>query len=165
MASMGLHRNLRLAAPWELSHREDTSAKTAQAASYIKLPLAIADLVLNDPASDGTSLLLSRKFHRPTGIDSSTRVFIEIELDSIALAAAMKAIVLNKATLPISSSHNESSCVLTVDISGQLMPFNELQLQLLIAESHTSSRLLSVTLMIEAVQYTHELIAIDSWPE
>ena len=145
---MGLHR-IRLAAPWELTHCGNTSTKTAQASSNMKLPLVIADLVLNEHASDGASLLLSRKFHRPTGIDSSTRVFIEIELESIALAAAMKAVMLNKATLPISSSHNEAPCLLTVDVSGQLMPFNELQLQFVIAERHTSGRLLSVTLMIE----------------
>ena len=145
---MGLHR-IRLAAPWELCHRTAAPAETAPVSSTCKLPLALSDLVSKESASDSETILLSRKFHCPTGIDGSTRVFIEIELENILPAKALKAVRLNKETLSISYAGEDSSCLLPVDVSGRLMAFNVLQLQFPVAASHTSGRLLSVTLMIE----------------
>ena len=144
---MGLHR-IRLAAPWELTRRT-TAAETAPISSNCKLPLALSSLVFEESTADSDIILLSRKFHCPTGIDSSTRVFIEIELDDIAQAEAIKAVMLNKESLSISNGNVDSSRLLRVDLSGRLMAFNVLQLQFPIAASHTSGRLLSVTLMIE----------------
>ena len=145
---MGLHR-IRLAAPWEISHRTEASAETPPASSICKLPLALSDLVSKEWATGSEAILLSRKFHCPTGIDSSTRVFIESVLEGILPAEALKTVVLNKETLSISNGIDEARCLLNLDVSGRLMPFNVLQLQFLIAVSHTSGRLLSVTLMIE----------------
>ena len=145
---MGLHR-IRLAAPWELSHRTAASAETAPISSNCKLPLALNGLVPEESTADSEIILLSRKFHCPTGIDGSTRVFIEIELEDIFQAEAIKAVVLNKETLSISHGNAVSNRLLHVDVSGRLMAFNVLQLQIPIAASHTSGRLLSVTLMIE----------------
>ncbi len=147
---MGLHR-IRLAAPWELSHRKANSADTAPAPSNCKLPLVLSDLVSNESASDSESeiIFLSRRFHCPTGIDSVTRVFIEIAFDSISSAALLTAVVLNKVALSISSNTDPSDCSLQVDASGRLLAFNVLQLQFPVALGHTSGRLLSVTLMIE----------------
>ena len=147
---MGLHR-IRLAAPWELSHRTAVSAEIAPIASNCKLPLALSDLVSKETTSDSDSetILLSRKFHCPTGIDGSTRVFIEIELENIGPPVTLKAVVLNKETVLISSSGADAGCLLRIDVSGRLMAFNVLQLPFPIAASHTSGRLLSVSLMIE----------------
>jgi hypothetical protein len=92
---------------------------------------------------------MSRKFHCPTGIDGSTRVFIEIELENIVPTETLKAVVLNRETVLISSSGADTNCLLRIDVSGRLMAFNVLQLQFPIAASHTSGRLLSVSLMIE----------------
>ncbi len=145
---MGLHR-IRLAAPWELSHRTEISAETVPTAATFKLPLALSDLVSKESASDAETILLSRKFHCPTGIDGSTRVIVEIELENIVPTEALKAAVLNKESLPIFYAGVYAGCMLHVDVSGRLLAFNVLQLQLPVAVSHTSGRLLSVTLMIE----------------
>ena len=145
---MGLHR-IRLAAPWELSHRTVGFAETASASSTCKIPLALSDLVSKEADSQCETILLSRKFHCPTGIDGSTRVFIEIELENIVPAEALKAVTLNREILSISSSTDPSGCLLQIDVSGRLIAFNVLQLQVPIAASHTSGRLLSVTLVIE----------------
>ena len=145
---MGLHR-IRLAAPWELSHWAAASAEPAPASPTCKIPLALSELVSREAVSDPETILLSRKFHCPTGINGSTRVFIEIELENINPAEAIKAVLLNKAVLPISNANADANCLLNFDVSGRLMAFNVLQLQFPIAASHTSGRLLSVTLLIE----------------
>lgn len=145
---MGLHR-IRLAAPWELSHRTVGSAETVSVSSTCKIPLALRDLVANDADAHCETIFLSRKFHCPTGINGSTRVFIEIDLENIVPAEALKAVTLNRETLSIFSSADPSVCLLQMDVSGRLLTFNVLQLQVPIAASHTSGRLLSVTLVIE----------------
>lgn len=145
---MGLHR-IRLAAPWELSHRTAATAESVPASSNCKLPLALRDLVSKASASDSDIISLSRKFHCPTGIDGSTHVFIEIEFEEVVPADALKAVVLNKTTLSISNGNADSARSLHVDVSGRLMAFNVLELQFPVTASHTSGRLLSVTLMIE----------------
>ena len=144
---MGLHR-IRLAAPWELTRRT-TAAETAPISSNCKLPLALSSLVFEESTADSDIILLSRKFHCPTGIDGPTRVFIEIELENIGPPVTLKAVVLNKETVLISSSGADAGCLLRIDVSGRLMAFNVLQLPFPIAASHTSGRLLSVSLMIE----------------
>ena len=145
---MGLHR-IRLAAPWELSHRTVGFAETASASSPCKIPLALSDLVPKEADSQCETILLSRKFHCPTGIDGSTRLLIEIELENCISSEALNAVMLNGQSLSISSSNQPSGRLLQIDVSGRLMAFNVLQLQVPIAASHTSGRLLSVTLVIE----------------
>ena len=145
---MGLHR-IRLAAPWELSYQKSDSAETAPASSNRKLPLALSELDLQESASDAQTILLSRKFHCPTGLDASTRVYIEIALEDFAAAATLVAVMLNKESMSITNRSDEEQCLLQIDVSGRLMAFNVIQLQFPFAASHTSGRLLSVTLMIE----------------
>ena len=145
---MGLHR-IRLAAPWELSHRTAASPETAPASSTCKLPLALNELVVTESSSDSEMILLSRKFHCPTGINDTTRVYIEIELDEFVPTELLKAVVLNDDALSISNRIADTSHLLHVDVSGRLRAFNMLQLQFPVAVSHTSGRLMSVTLMIE----------------
>jgi hypothetical protein len=145
---MGLHR-IRLAAPWELCHRTVGSAETASASSTCKIPLALSDLVPKEADSQCETILLSRKFHCPTGIDGSTRLLIEIELENCVWSQALNAVMLNGQSLSISSSNQPSDRLLQIDVTGRMIAFNVLQLQVPIAASHTSGRLLSVTLVIE----------------
>jgi hypothetical protein len=111
--------------------------------------LALSDLVSTDSSSFSEIVLLSRKFHCPTGLDETTQVFIEIELDDFVPAEFLNAVVLNNETLSISHRIADSGRVLHVDVSGRLRAFNLLQLQFPGAASHTSGRLMSVALMIE----------------
>lgn len=146
---MGLHR-IRLAAPWEAGHRTASNAETAGAVSAnLKLPLALNDPVLAEASSDSETLRLTRKFHCPTGINASTRLFIEIELAEIVASEVLKAVVLNGECLSFTSNSTDSDRLLHVDVSERLKAFNVLQLQFPLSASHTSGRLLSVTLLIE----------------
>lgn len=125
------------------------TAESVPASANCKLPLALCDLVSKTSASDSDIISLSRKFHCPTGIDGSTRVFIEMVLEDVVPADALKAVVLNNAGLSILSGSDDSGRSLHVDVAGRLTAFNVLELQFPVTASHTSGRLLSVTLMIE----------------
>jgi len=145
---MGLHR-IRLAAPWEVRVVTSLVAETDATSSTCKLPFALSDVGVNDPVSDSETIVLTRKFHCPSGLDESTRVLIGIELDNVGSSESLKTVLLNKAALLFSDDQSESNGLLHVDVSGRLLAFNVLQLQFPVAASHTAVRLISVNLLIE----------------
>jgi hypothetical protein len=145
---MGLHR-IRLAAPWEVRLVTALVAETDAISSTCKLPFALSDVGVDEPVSDSDTIQLTRKFHRPSGLDESTRVLIGIELDNVGSSASIKNVLLNKAAVLFSDDQSESSGVLHIDVSGRLLAFNVLQLQFPVAARHTPVRLISVNLLIE----------------
>jgi hypothetical protein len=145
IALMGLHR-IRLAAPWEFRL---LTAEADAPSSTCKLPLALSDLSAVEPVSDSDTIVLTRKFHRPSGLDESTRVFIGIELDEGDSPNSLKTVLLNKEALSFPEDRSGSDGVLQIDVSGRLLPFNVLQLQFPVAAGHTPVRLISVNLLIE----------------
>jgi hypothetical protein len=145
LALMGLHR-IRLAAPWEfrlLTAQADTPSSTC------KLPFALSDFGADEAVSDSDSIVLTRKFHRPSGLDESTRIFIGIELDEVGSPNSLKTVLLNKEALSFPEDRSGSGGVLQIDVSGRLLPFNVIQLQFPVAAGHTPVRLISVNLLIE----------------
>ena len=145
---MGLHR-IRLAAPWEVRLVTSLVAETDATSPTCKLPFALSDVGVNDPVSDSDTIVLTRKFHCPSGLDESTRVLIGIELDNVGSSESLKAVLLNNAALWVSDDRSEPNGMLHVDVSGRLLAFNVLQLQFAVAASHTAVRLISVNLLIE----------------
>ena len=145
---MGLHR-IRLAAPWEVRVVTSLVAETDATSPTCKLPLALSDVGVNDPVSDSDTIVLTRKFHCPSGLVESTRVFIGIELDDVGSATSLKTVLLNKAVLSFSDDRSESNGVPHIDVSGRLLAFNVLQLQFPVAARNTAVRLISVNLLIE----------------
>ena len=150
---MGLHR-IRLAAPWELRLVNAVTAETDAISSICKLPFALSDVGAVESVSDSDTITLTRKFHRPSGLDESTRVFIGIELDDVdssttLKAASLKTVLLNKEAFSFSEDCSGAVGVVQIDVSGRLLAFNVLQLQFPVAASHTPVRLISVNLMIE----------------
>jgi hypothetical protein len=145
---MGLHR-IRLAAPWEVRVVTSLVAETDATSSTCKLPFALSDVGVNDPVSDSETIVLTRKFHCPSGLDESTRVLIGIELDNVGSSESLKTVLLNKAALLFSDDQSESNGLLHIDVSGRLLAFNVLQLQFPVAARHTPVRLISVNLLIE----------------
>ena len=145
---MGLHR-IRLAAPWEVRLVTSLVAETDATSSTCKLPFALSDVGVIEPVSDSDTIVLTRKFHRPSGLDESTRVLIEIELDNVGSSESLKTVLLNKAALSFSGDRSGANGVLHVDVSGRLLAFNVLQLQFPVAASHTPVHLISVNLLIE----------------
>jgi hypothetical protein len=145
---MGLHR-IRLAAPWEARLVTSLVAETDATSSTCKLPFALSDVGVNEPVSDSDTIVLTRKFHRPSGLEESTRVFIGIELDEVGSPKSLQTVLLNKAALPFPEDRSGSDGVLQIDVSGRLLPFNVLQLQFPVAAGHTPVRLISVNLLIE----------------
>ena len=145
---MGLHR-IRLAAPWEVRLVTSLVAETDATSPTCKLPFALSDVGVNDPVSDSDTIVLTRKFHCPSGLDESTRVLIGIELDNVGSSESLTTVLLNKAALSFSDDRSEPNCMLHVDVSGRLLAFNVLQLQFAVAASHTAVRLISVNLLIE----------------
>jgi hypothetical protein len=145
---MGLHR-IRLAAPWEVRLVTSLVAETDATSSTCKLPFALSDVGVNDPVSDSETIVLTRKFHCPSGLDESTRVLIGIELDNVGSSESLKTVLLNKAALLFSDDQSESNGLLHIDVSGRLLAFNVLQLQFPVAARHTPVRLISVNLLIE----------------
>jgi hypothetical protein len=142
---MGLHR-IRLAAPWEfrlLTAKADTPSSTC------KLPFALSDFGADEAVSEFDAIVLTRKFHRPSGLDESTRVFIGVELDEVSFPNSLKTVLLNKEALSFPEDRSLSDGVLQIDVSGRLLPFNMLQLQFPVAAGHTPVRLISVNLLIE----------------
>lgn len=145
---MGVHR-IRLAAPWEVRVVTSLVAETDATSPTCKLPLALSDVGVDEPFSDSDTIVLTRKFHRPSGLVESTRVFIGIELDDVGSATSLKTVLLNKAVLSFSDDRSESNCVPHIDVSGRLLAFNVLQLQFPVAARNTPVRLISVNLLIE----------------
>ncbi len=145
---MGLHR-IRLAAPWEVRLVTSLVAETDATSPTCKLPFALSDVGVNDPVSDSDTIVLTRKFHCPSGLDESTRVLIGIELGNVGSSESLKAVLLNNAALSVSNDRSESNGMLHVDVSGRLLAFNVLQLQFPVAACHTAVRLISVNLLIE----------------
>ena len=145
---MGLHR-IRLAAPWEVRLVTSLVAETDATSSTCKLPFALSDVGVDEPVSDSDTIVLTRKFHRPSGLVESTRVFIGIELDDVGSATSLKTVLLNKAVLSLSDDRSESNGVPHIDVSGRLLAFNVLQLQFPVAARNTAVRLISVNLLIE----------------
>ncbi len=145
IALMGLHR-IRLAAPWEFRL---LTAKADLPSSTCKLPFALSDVGADEAVSDSDTIVLTRKFHRPSGLDESTRVFIGIELDEVDSPNSLKTVLLNKEALSFPEDRSGSDGVLQIDVSGRLLPFNVLQLQFPVAAGHTPVRLISVNLLIE----------------
>jgi hypothetical protein len=145
---MGLHR-IRLAAPWEVRLVTSLVAETDATSSTCKLPFALSDVGVIEPVSDSDTIVLTRKFHRPSGLDESTRVLIGIELDNVGSSESLKTVLLNKAALSFSGDRSGANGVLHVDVSGRLLAFNVLQLQFPVAASHTPVHLISVNLLIE----------------
>ena len=145
---MGLHR-IRLAAPWEVRVVTSLVAETDATSPTCKLPFALSDVGVDDPVSDSDTIVLTRKFHCPSGLDESTRVLIGIELDNVGSSESLKAVLLNNAALSVSDDRSEPNGMLHVDVSGRLLAFNVLQLQFAVAASHTAVRLISVNLLIE----------------
>jgi hypothetical protein len=145
---MGLHR-IRLAAPWEVRLVTSLVAETDATSSTCKLPFALSDVGVIEPFSDSDTIVLTRKFHRPSGLDESTRVLIGIELDNVGSSESLKTVLLNKAALSFSGDRSGANGVLHVDVSGRLLAFNVLQLQFPVAASHTPVHLISVNLLIE----------------
>jgi hypothetical protein len=145
IASMGRHR-IRLAAPWEfrlLTAPADTPSSTC------KLPFALSDAGADDAVSVSDTIVLTRKFHRPSGLDESTRVFIGIEVDEVDSPKSLRTVLLNKEVVSLPEDHSVSDGALQIDVSGRLLPFNVLQLQFPVAARHTAVRLISVSLLIE----------------
>jgi hypothetical protein len=151
---MGLHR-IRLAAPWEVRLVTSLVAETDATSSTCKLPFALSDVGVIEPVSDSDTIVLTRKFHRPSGLDESTRVLIGIELDNVGSSESLKTVLLNKAALSFSGDRSGANGVLHVDVSGRLLAFNVLQLQFPVAASHTPVHLISVNLLFE------ELAVVD----
>ena len=145
---MGLHR-IRLAAPWEVRLVTSLVAETDATSPTCKLPFALSDVGVDDPVSDSDTIVLTRKFHCPSGLDESTRVLIGIELDNVGSSESLKAVLLNNAALSVSDDRSEPNGMFHVDVSGRLLAFNVLQLQFAVAASHTAVRLISVNLLIE----------------
>ena len=145
---MGLHR-IRLAAPWEVRLVTALVAETDATSSTCKLPFALSDVGVDEPVSDSDTIVLTRKFHRPSGLEESTRVFIGIELDEVGSPKSLQTVLLNKAALSFPEDRLGSDGVLQIDVSGRLLPFNVLQLQFPVAAGHTPVRLISVNLLIE----------------
>jgi hypothetical protein len=145
---MGLHR-IRLAAPWEVRLVTSLVAETDATSPTCKLPFALSDVGVIEPVSDSDTIVLTRKFHRPSGLDESTRVLIGIELDNVGSSESLKTVLLNKAALSFSGDRSGANGVLHVDVSGRLLAFNVLQLQFPVAASHTPVHLISVNLLIE----------------
>ena len=145
---MGLHR-IRLAAPWEVRLVTSLVAETDATSPTCKLPFALSDVGVDDPVSDSDTIVLTRKFHCPSGLDESTRVLIGIELDNVGSSESLTTVLLNKAALSVSDDGSEPNCMLHVDVSGRLLAFNVLQLQFPVAASNTPVRLVSVNLLIE----------------
>ena len=150
---MGLHR-IRLAAPWELRLVTAIAAETDAASSTCKLPFALSDTGAIGPASCGDTIELTRKFHSPSGLKESTRVFLGIELDDVGSSASskstlLKTVLLNKNALSFSEDRSGADGVLNIEVSGRLLPFNVLRLQFPVTAPHTSASLISVNLLIE----------------
>lgn len=124
-------------------------AETDATSSTCKLPFALSDVGVIEPVSDSDTIVLTRKFHRPSGLDESTRVLIGIELDNVGSSESLKTVLLNKAALSFSGDRSGANGVLHVDVSGRLLAFNVLQLQFPVAASHTPVHLISVNLLIE----------------
>ena len=145
---MALHR-IRLAAPWEVRLVTALVAETDATSSTCKLPFALSDVGVNHSVSDSDTIVLTRKFHRPSGLVESTRVFIEIELDDVGSSTSLKTVLLNKAALSFSDDRSGANGVPDIDVSGRLLAFNVLQLQFPVAAGQTPVRLISVSLLIE----------------
>ncbi len=145
---MALHR-IRLAAPWEVRLVTPLVAETDGASSTCKLPFALNDVGVNEPVSDSDTIVLTRKFHRPSGLVESTRVFIGIELDDVGSSTSLKTVLLNKVALSFSDDRSGANGVPHIDVSGRLLAFNVLQLQFPVTAGHTPVRLISVSLLIE----------------
>lgn len=145
---MGLHR-IRLAAPWEFQLVGALTIEAEASSSTCKLPFALSDVGVHGAALESDTIVFSRKFHCPSGLDKSTRVLIGIELDETKSSASLKTVLLNKEALPFVEDHSAASDVLRIDVSGRLLAFNVLQLQFPGAASHTPVRLISVNLLIE----------------
>lgn len=145
---MGLHK-IRLAAPWELRVVNSLATESDASAATCKLPFVMSDLRDQIAASDSDTVVLTRKFHRPSGLDESTRVFIGVELDGASPSKSLKTVMLNKEALPLSPECSASGDVFQFDVSGRLLGFNELQLRFPSSASDTLLRLVSVSLLIE----------------
>ena len=145
---MALHR-IRLAAPWEVRLVTPLVAETDATSSTCKLPFALNNVGVNDAVSDSDTIVLTRKFHRPSGLVESTRVFIGIELDDVGSSTSLKTVLLNKVALSFSDDRSGANGVPHIDVSGRLLAFNVLQLQFPVAAGHTPVRLISVSLLIE----------------
>lgn len=164
---MALHR-IRLSAPWELYRLPAMATEPVALSPTCRLPFALRDISAHESVSDTDTIIFSRKFHRPSGLNESTRVFIGIELEGADTSRSSTTVFLNTqalsysetrstpdaaaeaiSDLPQTQSRSRWTYTLRLDVSARLLTFNVLQLQFPAAASHTPLCLIAVNLLIE----------------
>lgn len=140
---MNPHR-IRLAGPWEWC---DFSSQSPGDRQSCQLPFSsTAD---SGDHRDCVSLLLSRRFHCPTGIDSATVVKIALEVQSSKAEATLNEVPLETdAEADDFPQDAKPIRVVRFPVSGALRPFNELKVFLSHASDGVAATLLSAYLEI-----------------
>ncbi len=128
------HR-IRLAGPWEWCGIGDPQEPLIKKTGC-QLPFTLAEDLCD------AGVMLMRRFHRPTGIDDTTKM-------RIVLVASVQPtdVQLNGKTLPACESTDESEYCF--DLTGRAEPFNQLSI-LLMPQTDTAATLHAVWLEILA---------------
>lgn len=111
--------SIRLIGPWEFAPHEsaDKSQPLPESPGRVKTPVTWSDLFAE---WRGTAQCV-RKFNSPTSIDEQTRIEISVHQCCGQIAAT-----LNNAELEARDDNGRT----VFDVSGQLQPYNTLQIQL-----------------------------------
>jgi hypothetical protein len=141
---MNPHR-IRLAGPWEWCNSSSQSPGDRQTC---QLPFSSSADNGDHPGACG-SLLLSRRFHCPTGIDSTTVVKIALEVQAGNAEAKLNGVPL-EAEVEADDIQQDAKSIRIVrfSVSGALRPFNELQVFLSRAADGVAATLVSAYLEI-----------------
>jgi hypothetical protein len=133
---MSIH-SIRLAGPWEWRSFSGTAEKS-DISEFVKCQLPFPDASCAPPGS----IVMRRRFHRPTGLDDRTTVRVALQFrgnKSAHSAQAMESCLqvrVNDQGVPAtvvespenSDSNGEIRLQLRCDISPLLRPFNDLQI-------------------------------------
>ena len=135
---MAVHK-IRLAGPWQCHQPSESSATW----TTVTLPFHFA-------TSDGCKTL-KRRFHSPTGIDSTTSIMVAVSLNNASAFVRLNGQLLEKACVAELAS-DATGDITAFDVTGRLQPFNELEVELQNSQSTVEATLRAVELQIRSTE-------------
>ncbi len=135
---------IRLAGPW---HYQGSAGSKSPRPRQTSLPCDLRQLA---QSSGENCLLLSRRFHRPTGLADSDRVLLLVQQPAALEKATLNGQPLTRLSAEQQSAeqHSIEKLVARFDLTEHLLPYNHLELTVCLPDSQSGSSIGPVQLEI-----------------
>lgn len=135
---MAVHK-IRLAGPWQCLQPSESPATW----TTVTLPFHFA-------TSDRCTTL-KRRFHSPTGIDSTTSIMVAVSLNTVSAFVRLNGQLLEKVSVAELAA-DATGDITAFDVTGRLQPFNELEVELQNSQPAVDATLRAVELRIRSAE-------------